>query len=50
MQPKLEAFVGYTKILAKRTRDQYIDVEEVDEAIALTAIDLSHSQSLLQNV
>ena len=49
-QPKLDSFYGFTNALANISREQLIDVEDADEAMALTAIDLTSSNSLSQNI
>ena len=49
-QPKLNYFFVFTKALAKMTSTQLYNVDEADDAMALTAIDLSNSNTLSKNI
>jgi len=50
LQLKIDSFLGFTSALANMTRDKLQYVENTNEAMALTAIDLSNSNLLFQNV
>lgn len=50
MQPKLNSFFGFTKVLAKMTSSRLCDVDTTDDAMAMTAIDLSNSTTLTENI
>ena len=47
---KEKLFFGFTKTLSKMTSDRLNKVENTDDAMALSAIDLSNSVSLTENV
>ena len=49
IQPKLSTFTGFTAALTKLAADKLNDVEDPEEAMALTAIDISQSISLSDN-
>jgi len=49
VQPKLENFIGFTKSLANLTKEKLYEVGDPEEAMALTAIDLSRSTTLSEN-
>ena len=49
VQPKLETFSGFTKSLSELTKDKLYEIDDPEEAMALTAIDLSQSISLSEN-
>ena len=50
LQPKLDSFSGFTNALRKITRSRYTEVEDIDEAMGLTAVDLANSAALQDNV
>ena len=49
VQPKLEPFSGFTKSLSELTKDKLYEMNDPEEAMALTAIDLSQSITLSEN-
>ena len=48
-QPKLETFCGFTKSLTNLTQSKIYEGNDAEEAMALTAVDLSKSVSLSEN-
>ena len=50
VQPKLNSFFGFTKALANMTSSRLVDVDTADDAMAMTAIDLSNSTALTENI
>ena len=46
LQPKISIFVGFIKVLENITKVRYEEVDNIDEAMALTTTDLSNSTSL----
>ena len=48
-QTKLHTFTGFTKSLSKLTEDKIYDGHDAEEAMALTAIDISKSVTLSEN-
>ena len=50
LNPSSTLFFDFMNALAKLTSERFLDVEDVDKIMALTAINLSNSNTLSQNV
>lgn len=50
LQPKLNSFFGFKEVIGKMRSSIIEGVDNIDEALALTAVDLTILNSLFENV
>ena len=49
LQPKLDSFHGFAKVLASTTKSRFTEVDDIDETMGLTAIYITNAAVLQEN-